>query len=81
MLQRLCCISLLAAILSPATFGQSLGGIVGEVKDGTGAVIAGATVAVFTVSSAAPLVTPPFALLTTTSKVLPLSDVVVAGVA
>src|SRR5262245_20901714 len=35
------------AILSlSASFGQSLGGIVGDVKDGSGAMIAGATVTV-----------------------------------
>src|SRR5260221_11957068 len=43
-------------------------------------VIVGATAAAFTVSAAAPLVTVPAVLLTTTRKVAPLSDVVVAGV-
>ncbi len=43
-------------------------------------VIVGATAAVFTVSAAAALVTVPAVLLTTTAKVAPLSEVVVAGV-
>src|SRR5215467_11410622 len=43
--KRLSC--LVAAVwLAPAVFGQSLGGIVGEVKDTTGAVVGGATVTV-----------------------------------
>jgi hypothetical protein len=43
-------------------------------------VIVGATVAVFTVSVAAALVTVPAVFVTTTRKVDPLSDVVVADV-
>src|SRR6266571_5367018 len=46
MVQRLKCAAVLTIMLSSAIFGQSLGGIVGEVKDVSGAVIAGATVTV-----------------------------------
>src|SRR6266852_5143944 len=37
---------LFAVVLSPALSAQTLGGIVGEVKDATGAVVVGATVSV-----------------------------------
>src|SRR5437868_4386035 len=40
------CVLLLALLLASAVFGQSLGGIVGDVKDSTGAVITGAMVTV-----------------------------------
>jgi hypothetical protein len=47
MLKRFAYAVVLAMLLSsPAVFGQSLGGIVGDVKDGTGAVVVGATVTV-----------------------------------
>ena len=46
MLKRVSCVMALAGILLPAAMAQTLGGIVGDVKDGTGAVIAGATVTV-----------------------------------
>ena len=44
--KRSSCLVAAAVWLAPALFGQSLGGIVGEVKDSSGAVIGGATVTV-----------------------------------
>ena len=46
MVRRLGWVFTLALFAAPAIFGQSLGGIVGDVKDSTGAVITGATVTV-----------------------------------
>ena len=39
-------VAALAALLASASFGQSLGGIAGDVKDGSGALVVGATVTV-----------------------------------
>ena len=46
MVKRIRCVFSLAMLLATGVFGQTLGGIVGDVKDASGAVITGATVTV-----------------------------------